>query len=57
MQTQTRTRNGGANQQVLVKDGKRGEGDLEAKVIGQEMQILVEDVITLVIPEIVQKQV
>jgi len=56
MQTQTRTRNGGANQQVLVKDGKWGEGDLEAKVIGQEMQILAEDVITLVIPEIVQKQ-
>jgi hypothetical protein len=32
-----------------------GEGDLEARVVGQEMQVSVEDVATLVAPKIVQE--
>jgi hypothetical protein len=33
-----------------------GEGDLEAGVVEQEMQVSIEDVATLAIPEIVQEQ-
>ncbi len=45
MQTQTRRRNGGANQQVSTKDGMRGQGDLKVGVAA------------LVASEIVQEQV
>jgi hypothetical protein len=34
-----------------------GEGDLEAGVVGQKMQISAKDVITLATPKIVQEQV
>jgi hypothetical protein len=37
MQTQTRATNGGTNQQISTKDGMGGEGDLEARVVRQEM--------------------
>jgi hypothetical protein len=37
MQTQTRARNGGTNQQISIKDGMGGEGDLEVGVVGQKM--------------------
>ncbi len=57
MQTQTRARNGGTNQQVLGEDGMGGEGDLETRVVGQEMQVLAEDVATFVASKIDQEQV
>jgi hypothetical protein len=50
-------RNGGANQQVSIEDGMGGEGNLEAGVVGQKMQISAKDVVALVVPEIVQEQV
>jgi hypothetical protein len=56
MQIRTKARNGGANQQVSVEDGMGGEGDLEARVVGQEMQISTKNVVTLLAPEVVQKQ-
>jgi hypothetical protein len=33
----------------------KGEGDLEVGVVGQEMQISIKDVATLVAPKIVQE--
>ncbi len=43
MHIQTRAKNGGTNQQVSIEDGMGGEGDLEARVVGQEMQVSIED--------------
>ncbi len=57
MQIWTKTKNGGTNQQVSAEDGMGGERDLEARVVGQKMQISVKNVVTLVVPEIVHKQV
>jgi hypothetical protein len=48
--------NGGAYQQVSIEDGMEGEGDLEARVVGQEIQILAKNVIALATPKIVQEQ-
>jgi hypothetical protein len=43
MQTRTRTNNGGTNQEGLVEDDMGGEGELEARVVGQEMQVSTKD--------------
>jgi hypothetical protein len=42
--------------QVSTKDGMGGERYLEARVVGQKMQVLVENVVALVALEIVQEQ-
>jgi hypothetical protein len=57
MQIRTKARNDGVNQQGSIEDSMGGEGDLEARVVGQEMQISAKNVVTLLAPEIVQKQV
>jgi len=43
MQTQTRARNGGANEEVSIEDGMGGERDSEATTVGQEMHVLAEN--------------
>jgi hypothetical protein len=43
MQTQTRARNGGANEEVSIEDGMGGEGDSEAATVGQEMHVSVKN--------------
>ncbi len=40
--------------QVSTRDGMRSERDLEARVVGQEMQVLAKNVVALVALEIVQ---
>ncbi len=47
-------KNGGPNQQVSIQDGMGVEGDLEARLVGHEMQISIKDVVALVVPDIVQ---
>ncbi len=43
MQTQTRAKNGGANEEVSIEDGMGGEGDSEAAAVGQEMHVSAEN--------------
>ncbi len=42
---------------VLAENDMGSEGDLEANVVGQEMQVLTKDVVALAAPEIIQEQV